>query len=160
MWCAGLLRPLARQGLHLDAGCGAGYCVDALRHYGFMIEGIEFAQDLVDLVHAAKPELPVRHGDVLHIDSPDNHYDTYISIGVVEHRLEGPEPFLSEAFRVLKLGGKILISVPFFGPIRKLKSSLSMYDRKPPDLPFFQYGFTSNEFTNSLQSAGFSIELV
>ncbi len=155
-----LLQTMSPQGLHLEAGCGAGYWVAAFRHFGFMIEGIEYAQDLVDLVHAAKPELPVRHGDVLHIDSLDNHYDTYISIGVVEHRLEGPEPFLSEAFRVLKPGGKILISVPFFGPIRKLKSSLSMNDCKPPDLPFFQYGFSSNEFTKYLQKAGFSIELV
>ena len=125
-----------------------------------MIEGIEYARDLVNLVHAANPELPVRQGNVLHIDSPDDHYDTYLSIGVVEHRIEGPEPFLSEAYRVLKPGGKILISVPFLGPTRKLKSRLSMYDRKPPHLPFFQYGFTSKEFTNYLQKAGFSIELV
>jgi SAM-dependent methyltransferase len=155
-----LLQTLSPQGLHLEAGCGAGYWVAALRHYGFIIEGIEYARDLVELVHAANPELPVRQGDVLHIDSPDNHYDTYLSIGVVEHRIEGPEPFLSEAYRVLKPGGKMLISVPFFGPSRKLKSSLSMYDRKPPNLPFFQYGFTSKEFTNYLQKAGFSIELV
>ena len=35
-----------------------------------------------------------------------------------------------------------------------------MYERNPPDLPFFQYGFTSKEFTNYLQKAGFSIEMV
>ena len=132
-----LLQAMSPQGLHLEAGCGAGYWVAALRHYGFMIEGIEYARDLVNLVHAANPELPVRQGNVLHIDSPDDHYDTYLSIGVVEHRIEGPEPFLSEAYRVLKPGGKILISVPFLGPTRKLKSRLSMYDRKPLELPFF-----------------------
>ena len=148
-----ILQAIQRQGLHLEAGCGAGYWVAALRHHGFMIEGIEYARDLVDLVHAANPELPVREGNALHIDCPDNHYDTYLSIGVVEHRLEGPEPFLSEAYRVLKPGGKILISVPFFGPVRKLKSRLLMYDRKPPDLPFFQYGFTGEECTNYLQKA-------
>ncbi len=99
-------------------------------------------------------------GNALHIDRPGNHYDTYLSIGVVEHRVEGPEPFLSEAYRVLKPCGKILISVPYFGPLRVLKSRLFMYDRKPPHLPFFQYGFTSKEFTNFLQKAGFSIEKV
>jgi hypothetical protein len=51
----------------------------------------------------------------------------------------------------------MLISVPYFGPLRVLKGRLSMYDRKPPHLPFFQYGFSSKEFTNSLQKAGFSI---
>jgi SAM-dependent methyltransferase len=155
-----LLQAMSPQGLHLEAGCGAGYWVAALRHHGLMIEGIEYSSDLVALVLSANPQLPVRQGNAQHIDSPDNHYDTYLSIGVVEHRVEGPEPFLSEAYRVLKPGGKILISVPFFGPTRILKSRLSMYDRNPPNLPFFQYGFTSKEFTNYLQKAGFSIEMV
>jgi SAM-dependent methyltransferase len=155
-----LLQEMSSQGLHLEAGCGAGYWVAALRHHGLIIEGIEYSSDLVALVLTANPQLPVRQGNALHIDSPDNHYDTYLSIGVVEHRVEGPEPFLSEAYRVLKPGGKILISVPYFGPIRVLKSRLFMYDRKPPNLPFFQYGFTSKEFTNYLQKAGFSIEKV
>jgi SAM-dependent methyltransferase len=155
-----LLPIMSPQGFHLEAGCGAGYWVAALRHYGLMIEGIEYSGDLVALVHAANPQLPVRQGNALHIDRPSNHYDTYLSIGVVEHRIEGPEPFLSEAYRVLKPCGKILISVPYFGPLRVLKSRLFMYDRKPPHLPFFQYGFTSKEFTNFLQKAGFSIEKV
>jgi SAM-dependent methyltransferase len=155
-----LLRAMSPQGLHLEAGCGAGYWVAALKHRGLMIEGIEYSSELVALIHAANPELPVRQGNALHVDSPDNHYDTYISIGVVEHRIEGPEPFLSEAYRVLKPGGKILISVPYFGPLRVLKGRLSMFERKLPALPFFQYGFTSKEFTNSLEKAGFSIEKV
>ena len=155
-----LLQTMSPRGLHLEAGCGAGYWVAALLFHGLMIEGIEYASELVALVHSANPKLPVRQGNALHIDSPDSHYDTYLSIGVVEHRVEGPEPFLTEAYRVLKLGGKILISVPYFGPIRLLKSRLSMYDRKPPDLLFFQYGFTSKEFTNYLQKAGFVIEQV
>ncbi len=155
-----LLQAMPPQGLHLEAGCGAGYWVAALRHHRLMIEGIEYSSDLVALVHSANPQLPVRKGNALQIDSPDNHYDTYLSIGVVEHRIEGPEPFLSEAYRVLKPGGKILISVPYFGPIRLLKSHLHLYDRKLPDLPFFQYSFTSKEFTNILRKAGFSIEEV
>jgi SAM-dependent methyltransferase len=155
-----MLQAMPQQGLHLEAGCGAGYWVAALKHRGMMIEGTEYSRDLVDLVHSAYPQLPVRQGNALHIDCPDNHYDTYLSIGVVEHRVEGPEPFLIEAYRVLKPGGKILISVPYFGPTRVLKSRLSMYDRKPPDIPFFQYGFSSKEFANHLQKARFSIEKV
>ncbi|HXX79125.1 MAG TPA: class I SAM-dependent methyltransferase [Ktedonobacteraceae bacterium] len=155
-----LLHTIPRQGLHLEAGCGAGYWVAALRHRGYLIEGIEYATKLVELVRAANPELPVHQGDALHIDSPDNHYDSYISIGVVEHRIAGPEPFLTEANRVLKPGGKILLSVPYFGPTRKLKSHLSLYERNPPDLPFFQYGFTIKACTTYLKNAGFSIEIV
>src|SRR5207249_6206926 len=76
----------------------------------------------------------------------------------VEHRIEGPEPFLSEAYRVLKPEGKAIISVPFFGPIRGLKSRLLLYEKERPDLPFFQYGFGHEEFVGYLQKAGFLIE--
>ncbi len=155
-----LLKAMSPHGLHLEAGCGAGYWVAAFRHYGLMIEGIEYADSLVDQVQSVTPQLPIRQGNALNIDRPDNHYDTYLSIGVVEHRIEGPEPFLLEAYRVLKPGGKILISVPYFGPIRMLKSRLSLYDREHPNLPFFQYGFTRKEFVNFLQKAGFVVEEV
>ena len=155
-----LLRVMPTQGLHLEAGCGAGYWVAALKHHGLNIEGIEYAQNLIELVHSVNPLLPIRWGNALNVDSPADHYDSYLSFGVVEHRLEGPEPFLAEAYRVLKPKGKIIISVPFFGPIRRLKSWLSLYDTKQPALPFFQYGFTQRQFTAYLKQAGFSIEAI
>jgi SAM-dependent methyltransferase len=153
-----LLQEMRPDGLHLEAGCGAGYWVAALRHQGLMVEGIEYAQDLVDLVLSAYPQLPIRWGNALSIDRPDNYYDSYLSFGVVEHRIEGPEPFLAEAYRVLKPEGKVIISVPFFGPIRRLKSRLLLYERARPELPFFQYGFGREAFVGYLQKAGFSIE--
>src|SRR5579872_2992774 len=78
-----LLANLAPHGLHLEAGCGAGYWVAALRQRGLRIEGIEYARELVELVHATKPELPVKQGDALAIDCADGSYDAYLSIGVV-----------------------------------------------------------------------------
>ena len=155
-----LLAYLAPQGLHLEAGCGAGYWVAALKHRGMRIEGIEYAHELVELVQAVNPDLPVKQGDALAIDCPDGFYDSYLSIGVVEHRFEGPEPFLIEACRVLKPGGRIIIAVPYFGPLRRLKSAFLMYERRRPALPFFQYGFRKEEFARLLHKAGFSIESV
>ena len=155
-----LLVYLALHGLHLEAGCGAGYWVAALRRRGFNVEGIEYARELVEMVRAARPDLPVKQGDALAIDCPDGFYDSYLSIGVVEHRLAGPEPFLTEAYRVLKAGGRIIIAVPYFGPLRRVKSALSMYERQRPALPFFQYGFSKMELAGLLRKAGFSIECV
>jgi SAM-dependent methyltransferase len=150
-----LLAYLSPHGLHLEAGCGAGHWVAALRHQGLRVEGIEYARELVELVRAVNPQLPVKQGNALAIDCPDGSYDSYLSIGVVEHRLEGPEPFLAEAYRILKPGGSILIAVPYFGPARKLKSKLFMYERQQPALPFFQYGFSKQEFSCLLHKAGF-----
>ena len=155
-----LLKYLSSHGLHLEAGCGAGYWVAALRQQGFMIEGIEYARELVELVQTVNPQLPVKQGNALAIDCTDGYFDSYLSIGVVEHRIEGPEPFLIEAYRVLKPGGRILIAVPYFGAVRKLKGKFFMYERRPPTLPFFQYGFNKQEFTRILRKAGFYVEYV
>lgn len=150
-----LLAEMSSDGCHLEAGCGAGYWVAALRRVGLNVEGIEYSQELVTLVNEVYPQLPVRFGDALAIDRPDNTYDSYLSFGVVEHRREGPEPFLLEAFRVLKPSGKILITVPYLGPIRRAMSKLGRYEAEPPDLPFFQYAFTGKEFNSLLLRAGF-----
>lgn len=152
-----LVSEMSPMGVHIEAGCGAGYWVAALQNYGLNVEGIEYSRDLVELVHSINPELPIRCGDALNIDCPPNYYDSYISLGVVEHRFAGPEPFLREAYRVLKPRGKILISVPFFGAIRRYKSRMGFYDRNTPGLPFFQYGFTLAEFSNLITCVGFEI---
>lgn len=153
-----LLKELKSDGIHLEAGCGIGYWVSVLCHKGLRVEGIETAQDLVPLVNSVNPNLPVRYGDALAIDCPANYYDTYLSFGVVEHRQQGPEPFLLEANRVLKPGGKMIISVPYFGMLRQLKNKLALYKRKEPALPFFQYGFTEKEFLRLIRQAGFTIK--
>jgi SAM-dependent methyltransferase len=152
-----LLEYMLAGGLHLEAGCGAGYWVAALQAKGMRIEGIEYARELVEVVREANPRLPVRVGEALAIDRPDCTYDTYLSIGVVEHRAAGPEPFLAEAYRVLKPGGKIIIVVPFYGALRNLKQRLSLYDGEAPALPFFQYGFGRNELRLLLEKAGFDV---
>ncbi len=155
---APLLSAMPSDGRHLEAGCGAGYWVAALRAAGRNVEGIEYSRPLVELVNTVYPQLPVCYGDALAIDCPDNTYASYLSFGVVEHRREGPEPFLAEAFRVVRPGGRIIITVPHLGRVRRLKARLGGYDSRPPAQPFFQYGFSAAEFTALLRGAGFVID--
>jgi SAM-dependent methyltransferase len=152
-----LLAEMARDGKHLEAGCGAGYWVAALRAAGLDVEGIEYSRDLVALVNRVQPDLPVAYGDALAIDCPDDTYASYLSFGVVEHRQEGPEPFLAEAYRVLRPGGALLITVPHLGPVRRAKARLGSYEPAPPAQPFFQYGFTAAEFGGFVRQAGFDV---
>jgi SAM-dependent methyltransferase len=149
-----LLAELDRGGVHLEAGCGAGFWVAALSAAGYRVEGIDSSAGLVEVVAAAAPELDVRHGDALAIDRPDGHYDSYLSFGVVEHRREGPEPFLAEAHRVLKPGGLLVVSVPHFGPLRRARARPGT---PPPGRPFYQYGFTLEELAGLATAAGFTV---
>jgi|Deesub1362B_J571_1020462.scaffolds.fasta_scaffold01110_3 SAM-dependent methyltransferase len=151
------LRYLPRKGKILEAGCGKGQYVLALRVRGFDVEGVEWAPETVKAVKTILPELPIRVGDVAHLDVPDGHYGAYISIGVVEHREGGPEPLLKEARRVLRPGGVAFISVPFFHSLRRLKAKLGMYRGQVEGLQFYQYAFTESEFSHLLKKEGFQI---
>ena len=153
-----LLRELLPDGRHLEAGCGAGYWVAALRALGYAVEGIEYSESLVALVNRTYPALSVRYGDARAIDCPDASYDTYLSFGVVEHSPDGPEAYLAEAYRVLVPGGKIVITVPHLGRLRGMNARLGRYESRRPALPFFQFGFSAGEFSSMLSRVGFEID--
>lgn len=151
---------LTQGGIHLEAGCGLGYWVAALKARSYDIEGIEYSEDLVRLLNKHRPDLPICHADALKLDKPDGYYDSYISFGVVEHRQEGPGPFLTEAYRVLKPDAIMIISVPYFSPLRQWKKRLGLFRQDVKKLDFFQYAFREREFASLLKAHGFRIEQV
>ena len=148
---------LSRQGRVLEAGCGLGQYVLALKIRGYDVEGIEWAPETVQTVRSLYPDLPIRTGDVTKLDVPDSFYRRYISLGVVEHRREGPDPFLREAYRVLEPGGVALISVPYYHALRRLKARIGLYQGRVDGMEFYQYAFTETEFTYLLQLAAFNV---
>jgi SAM-dependent methyltransferase len=85
------LKYLKKEDAILEAGCGTGKYVLALRSRGFeKVEGLEWGQETVQNVKSLYPDLPIYVGDVTKVEKPNNYYDGYISLGVVEHRLAGP----------------------------------------------------------------------
>jgi SAM-dependent methyltransferase len=151
---------LPKQGRILEAGCGLGQFVLALRVRGYDAEGVEWGADTVARVRQIVSDLPIRVGDVTRLDVPDGWYSAYISLGVVEHRREGPEPFLREAFRVLEPGGVALISVPSFHALRRFKARLGLYRANTDGLDFYQYAYANEEFSGLLEGAGFRVQQV
>ena len=141
----------------IEAGCGPGWWVANLQANGCDAEGIDFSAALVDMVREADPTLPVHVGDALDIDRPNGTYDVYLSIGVVEHRRDGPEPFLVEAHRVLAPDGVAVIAVPSFGPLRRLRARLGTYDQDADPATFYQYGFSRRELEGLVAASGFTI---
>jgi len=152
-----ILRWLPLEGRHLEAGCGSGDYVVALGVRGYDIEGIELSAKLVALVNQRFPSVPVSVGNALDIDCPDDHYQGYVSIGVVEHRESGPEPFLAEAARVLAPGGTLVLAVPGFGAIRKVAHRWRPGPEPAPGEPFFQYAFGPDELSQLVRDAGFEV---
>ncbi len=149
---------LPHQGKILEAGCGTGIYVIALRARGYDIEGIEWGEKTVKLINDLYPSLPVKIGDVTRLNVPDEYYSAYISLGVVEHFQDGPEPFLREAYRILSSEGVALISVPYFNGLRRVKALLGLYRYSATiDLEFYQYAFFKKEFSLILAKNGFDV---
>jgi len=140
----------------IEAGCGLGQWVKVLKERGYDIEGVDFSKETIKMVKEYDPTLPVTVGDVLKLPHPDNYFMGYISLGVVEHFREGPEKVLKEAYRVLEAGGILFISVPYFNPLRKLKSELGFYKKKKKG-EFYQYAFTKKEFIRILEHLDFTV---
>jgi SAM-dependent methyltransferase len=148
---------LPKQGKILEAGCGLGQLVIALRVRGYDAEGVDYAEQTIRKLRSMFPEIPFRVGDVTHLEDPDGKYIGYISLGVVEHVESGPDPFLREAHRLLGSGGIACISVPYLNVLRRLKVKLGLFSTGKVHDPFYQYAFSSNEFSKILRKFGFEL---
>ena len=142
----------------LDGGCGLSQWVKILKEKGYNSLGVDFSVDTVKTVKKYYPNLPLIIGDVLSLPFTDNCFDGYISLGVVEHFIEGPENAIKEAERVLKPGGLFFVSVPYFNFLRKIKKALHLYkeEESHSDDEFYQYAFTKGEFSQILKHCGFT----
>lgn len=151
-------RYLPRDGLIVEAGCGRAEITVALAQRGYAVEGVDYDAKTVEILKQQFPELNLRVADVTALPVPDAHYAAYISIGVIEHREAGPEPFLDEAIRVLRPGGIAIFTVPYINPIRRWKARRGDFDgSRPEGLPFYQYAFDECESRAYLEAAGFEV---
>ncbi|OPX25693.1 MAG: hypothetical protein B1H05_03480, partial [Candidatus Cloacimonas sp. 4484_140] len=104
----------------LEAGCGLGGWVIYLKERGYDILGLEYETFIIERSKQYDPEIPIIKGDINALDFPNDYFDSYISLGVIEHFEEGPQKALSEAYRVLKPNGLAFITVPYLTVLRKL----------------------------------------
>lgn len=146
---------LPSRGKILEAGCGQGIFVHALKNLGYNIEGIDFDGHTIARVKEHYPDLPIQKGDVFALEYADNSLTGYISLGVIEHYQDSWRKPIREAHRVLSPGGKLMLAVPFYGLGRRLA-----LPRKSVGDNFYQYFFTRKEITSAVRDAGFSIETV
>jgi SAM-dependent methyltransferase len=153
----------------LEGGCGQGHYVAYYRARGVRTVGLDFAQETLAVLQARAHGLILCGGDVSRLPFRDRSFDVYYSGGVVEHFEAGAEAALAEARRVLKPGGVLLISVPYFSPLRRALTPVKRgvwrhvsrperdASRPPGARQFFQYAYTRAEFERMLVTAGFRV---
>jgi len=94
----------------LDAGCGTGWFSKAACEKGANVTSMDLGENLLAQV-AKKCNSKRVIGSILEIPFADNTFDFVVSSEVIEHT---PEPYLAlkEIYRVLKPGGKMVLSTP------------------------------------------------
>lgn len=94
----------------LEVGCGQGYFVQRMVENGFSIEGIEMNSQAVK--DARQNNLPVFNKSLQELtESHVNAFDVVCFFQVLEH-ISDPLNFLTDAAKLLKPMGKLIISVP------------------------------------------------
>lgn len=120
-----------RQPLVIDVGCGE-------KPYADFFEGARY----LGLNYGTDDASPDIVGDAQRLPLKNDCADIVFSTQVIEH-VPYPEKLVGEAFRVLKPGGILLLTGPFYWPLHE----------EPHDF----YRFTRYGFEHMLVSAGFEV---
>lgn len=107
-----LLQPGERM---LEIGCGVGAVLGILGQHcpGVSFAGIDLQAEQIDYARqhlsGLGVECDLRVGDAAHLPWPDQSFDQVYAVWFLEH-LDRPERVLEEAYRVLKPGGRIILT--------------------------------------------------
>lgn len=130
----------------LDAGCGRGLYTRILLDRAKKVDALDYSPENIHVLKRRLghlPHLSLHLGSAENLPFEDGRFDLVIHCEVLEH-IENDRRVLSELFRVLQPGGKLVISVPV-----------------PPapieDVEHVREGYTFEEIRQLLQEAGFEV---
>lgn len=92
----------------LEIGCGPGNLLSSMDKYFDKTYGIDSSVKMIGLAKSKNKNANLVHGDAHHLPYPDNHFDCVVSHATF-HYLKR-EDALSEAVRVLNMGGRLIMA--------------------------------------------------
>src|SRR5438046_807024 len=94
----------------LDVASGPGYAAAAAAARGARVAALDFSLAMVELARSQNPELEFREGDAEALPFPEASFDAVVMNFGMLH-LAQPERAVTEAFRVLRAGGRFAFTV-------------------------------------------------
>lgn len=105
------MKPQLNGGRLLDVGCSCGYFMEVAAAAGYDVHGVEFSENAIASA-AEDVRKNITKGSVEDISAEYRaSYDVVSAFDIIEH-LERPLDFLSEARKLLRSKGQLLISTP------------------------------------------------
>ena len=123
------IKKYSRVGSKLfDFGCGSGYLVGELQHLGYDARGNDFEKEAIDygLSHGIR-NLQIATEEK--IDYPDGTFDIVTAFDVLEH-IENEKPIISELIRILKPGGRVIVTAPAYEWLWGVQDEVSRHFRR------------------------------
>lgn len=96
-------------GRYLDVGAGTGFLTSALVARGAHATAIDASPEMVRLLRARFPGIDAREADAERLPFPDASFDGAFA-NMCLHHVERPEAALREMARVVKPGGRIVVT--------------------------------------------------
>jgi 2-polyprenyl-3-methyl-5-hydroxy-6-metoxy-1,4-benzoquinol methylase len=108
---ADALKPAQPGARVLDVGCGVGQVVARLQAEGFEAHGVDVSEP--NIARARQGTERCRTYDGKTLPFADNYFASAGALNVLEH-VEEPEAFIKELVRVVRPGGRVVLSSPNF----------------------------------------------
>lgn len=133
----------------LEAGSGEGYGADMISAHAASVTCVDYDRLTVEHTAARYPHLRVIEGNLIDLPLDADAVDVVVNFQVIEHLWDQPA-FLRECARVLRPGGRLLISTPnriTFSP-----------GRDTPLNPFHTRELDAGELAELITGAGLVVE--
>jgi len=150
---------LSKDDVILEAGSGLSAAVLTLRRMGYNVVGLDYAINALKIARRYDATQPLLAGDVHALPFAENSLGGYLSFGVLEHFEQGMAPALAEAFRILKSGGIMVLTIPYPNVVNRLVA----WRRKRQganvltDDDFYESTYDRDALMSNVRSAGFDL---
>lgn len=139
----------------LDLGCGDGTLTATLAGAGADVVGVDVAEAALRRARAAHPALDFR---LAPIDGPlpfaDADFDVVWASEVIEHVADTAR-WLSEARRVLRRDGRLLLTTPYHGRVKNVLIALARFEAHADPLGDHLRFYTRRSLSELLGELGF-----
>ena len=151
---------LDKEAIHLEAGSGLSAVVIDLQNRGYRVVGMDYAVNALLVSKQYDAELLLTAGDVHQMPVANDSVGSYLSFGVLEHFEQGMQPALKEAYRIIRPGGVVVLTIPYPNLVYRLVQwrRNQRGESRLTDDDFYESTYTKEELIANIEQAGFTVE--